>query len=92
MPKRDQIAERMADVVLKRLTTKKVMEVKDEGAARAAIRHVVIENLLAEEKLEADARQLLLDHAKAIRDSSADYRQLFGKVREKLARDRGFIL
>ena len=92
MPRRDQIAERMADAVLKRLTTKKVIEVKDEGAARAAIRHVVIENLLAEEKLDADARQLLLDHAKAIKDSSADYRQLFGKVREKLARDRGFIV
>lgn len=92
MPKRDQIAERMADAVLKRLTTRKVLEVKDEGAARAAIRQVVIENLLAEEKLDVDARQLLLDHAKAIKDSSADYRQLFGKVREKLARDRGFIL
>jgi hypothetical protein len=47
---------------------------------------------VAEEKLDADARQLLLEHAKAIKDSSADYRQLFGKVREKLARDRGFIL
>lgn len=92
MAKRDQIAERMADAVLKRLTTKKVIEVKDESAARAAIRQVVIDNLLAEEKLEADSRQLLLDHAKAIKDSSADYRQLFGKVREKLARDRGFIL
>ena len=92
MPRRDQIAERMADAVLKRLTTRKVIDVKDETAARAAIRHVVIENLLAEEKLDADARQLLLDHAKAIRYSSADYRQLFGKVREKLARDRGFIL
>jgi hypothetical protein len=92
MPRREQIAERMADAVLKRLTVKKVIEVKDEGAARAAIRHVVIENLVAEEKLETDARQLLLDHAKAIKDSSADYRQLFGKVREKLARDRGFIL
>jgi hypothetical protein len=92
MPRRESIAERMADAVLKRLTVKKVIEVKDEGAARAAIRHVVIENLMAEEKLETDARQLLLDHAKAIKDSSADYRQLFGKVREKLARDRGFIL
>jgi hypothetical protein len=92
MPRREQIAERMADAVLKRLTTKKVIEVKDEVAARAAIRHVVLENLVAEEKLEADARQLLLEHAKAIKDSSADYRQLFGKVREKLARDRGFIL
>ena len=92
MPRRESIAERMAAAVLKRLTVKKVIEVKDEVAARAAIRQVVIENLLAEEKLETDARKLLLDHAKAIKDSSADYRQLFGKVREKLARDRGFIL
>ena len=82
----------MADAVLKRLTTKKVVEVKDESAARAAIRHVVLENLLAEEKLDTDARKLLMDHAKMIKDSSADYRQLLGKVREKLARDRGFIL
>jgi hypothetical protein len=92
MPRREQVAERMADAVLKRLTVKKVLEVKDEGAARAAIRHVVLENLLAEDKLETDARKLLLDHAKLIKESSADYRQLFGKVREKLARDRGFIL
>jgi hypothetical protein len=92
MPRREQIAERMADAVLKRLTTRKVIEVKDEGAARAAIRHVVLENLLAEDKLDADARKLLLDHAKMIKESSADYRQLVGKVREKLARDRGFVL
>jgi hypothetical protein len=82
----------MAAAVLKRLTAKKVLEVKDEGMARAAIRHVVLENLVAEDKLETDARKLLLDHAKLIKESSADYRQLFGKVREKLARDRGFIL
>jgi hypothetical protein len=92
MPRREQVAERMADAVLKRLTLKKVIEVKDEGAARAAIRHVVLENLVAEEKLDTDARKLLMDHAKMIKDSSADYRQLLGKVREKLARDRGFIL
>ena len=92
MPRREQVAERMADAVLKRLTTKKVIEVKDEGAARAAIRHVVLENLVAEEKLDTDSRKLLMDHAKMIKDSSADYRQLLGKVREKLARDRGFIL
>jgi hypothetical protein len=27
-----------------------------------------------------------------IKDSAADYRQLFGKVKEKLAKDRGFVL
>lgn len=82
----------MADAVLKRLTTRKVVEVKDDAVARAAVRQVVLNNLAAEEQLDADARQLLLEHAKQIKDSAADYRQLFGKVKEKLARERGFIL
>ena len=33
-----------------------------------------------------------MDHAKQIKDSAADYRQLLTKVKEKLARERGFIL
>ncbi|PYN15758.1 MAG: hypothetical protein DME06_02625 [Candidatus Rokuibacteriota bacterium] len=92
MPRRDEIADRIAGAVLKRLVQKKQVDVKDEPAARAAVRRVILENLQAEERLDADARKLLLDHAKEIRGSSADYRQLLGKVREKLARDRGFIL
>lgn len=92
MSRRDQIAERMAGAVVKRLTARKVVEVKDEAAARAAIRHVVVDNIAAEEKLDADARKLLLEHAKLIKESAADYRQLLGKVKEKLARERGFIL
>jgi hypothetical protein len=82
----------MAGAVVKRLTTRKIMDIKDEPAARAAIRHVVMDNLAAEDALDADARKLLLEHAKMIKDSPVDYRALLGKVREKLARDRGFIL
>jgi hypothetical protein len=92
MSRREEIADRVATQVIKRLTAKKVVEVKDQGAARAAIRQVLVDNLLAEERLDADARKLLMDHAKAIKDSAADYRALFGKVKEKLARERGFIL
>jgi len=92
MPRREEIALRMADAIVRRLTTRKVVEVRDEDVVRAVIRHVVSDNIAAEERLEADARQLLLEHAKMIKDSAADYRQLLGKVKEKLARDRGFIL
>lgn len=92
MPRRDEVAERMADAVLKRLTGRKIVEVKDEPAARAAIKHVLLEDLTTEERIEADARRILLDHAKAIKESAADYRSLLGKVKEKLARERGFIL
>jgi len=82
----------MADAVVRRLAARKIAEIKDEAAARAVVRRVVLDNLAAEEKLEAEARQLLLDHAKQIRDSTADYRQLLAKVKEKLARERGFVL
>ena len=82
----------MADAVVKRLTTRKIVEVKDEAPVREAIRDVVIANIAAEEQLDTDARRLLLDHAKMIKESAADYRQLLGKVKEKLARERGFIL
>jgi hypothetical protein len=97
MSRREEIAERMANAVVKRLTARKMVdtkaaEVRDEHAARTAVRRVVSENIAAEERLEADARQLLLDNAKLIKESAADYRPLLGKVKEKLARDRGFIL
>lgn len=82
----------MAQAIVKRLAARKVVEIKDEAAARAAVRHVLVADLTAEEQLDAAARKLLLDHAKAIRDSAADYRQLLGKVKEKLAREQGFIL
>ncbi|OGL09197.1 MAG: hypothetical protein A3I17_00465 [Candidatus Rokubacteria bacterium RIFCSPLOWO2_02_FULL_72_37] len=92
MPRHQVVAERMADAVVRRLAARKIAEIKDEATARAVVRRVVLDNLAAEEKLEAEARQLLLDHAKQIRDSTADYRQLLAKVKEKLARERGFVL
>ena len=82
----------MATAIVKRLTVRKVVDVKDEAVAIATIRQVILDNLASEDQIDADARKLLLDHAKLIKDSSADDRQLLGKVKEKLARERGFIL
>jgi len=82
----------MAAAIVKRLTVRKVVDVKDEAAAKATIRQVVLDDLASEDRIDADARKLLLEHAKLIKDSSADYRQLLGKVKEKLARERGFVL
>jgi hypothetical protein len=92
MSRREEVANRMAEAILKRLSARRIIECKDEAAARAAVRQLVLDNLALEERVDADARQLLLEHAKAIKDSGAEYRQLLGKVKEKLARERGFIL
>lgn len=92
MRRRDEIATRISEAVLKRLITRRLVEVKDEPRTRAALQKVILENLQAEEQLDADARQLLQTHARDIREQGLDYRQLFGKAKEKLARDRGFVL
>lgn len=92
MSRRKEIAEHVAAAVVKRLTVKKIVDIRDEAAARAAVRQVVDDNLTVEERIEADARQILLTNAKMIKDAGADYRALLGKVKEKLARERGFVL
>lgn len=86
------MAERMADAVLKRLLGRKLVEAKDEGTARQAVRKVLMENLQAEERLDAEARQILMEHTKEIRDTAVDYARLLALVKGKLARERGFIL
>jgi len=92
MARKDELAGRMAEAVIKRLVGRRLIETKDETHARDAVRRILSDNLLAEEKLDVDARALMLDHAKEIRDSASDYRRLFALVKGKLAKDRGFTL
>ena len=89
---RPEIAARLSDAILKRLVTRRLVEVKDEKRARAVLQKVIVDNLEAEDQLETDARRLLQEHARDIREKGLDYRQLFSRAKEKLARDRGFVL
>ena len=89
---REEIAARLGDVVLKRLVTRRFVEIKDEARARAILQRVLVENLAAEDQIDTEARRLLLGYARDIREKGLDYRQLFSRTKEKLARDRGFVL
>lgn len=92
MARRDQIASRMAEAVVKRLVVRKFAEVRDESRARDVVRRILAEDFLAEEKIDADARELMFSHAKEIKDSASDYKRLFTLVKAKLAKERGFTL
>jgi len=92
MTKRDEIAGRMAEAVVKRLVARKLADIKDEARAREVVRQILAENLLAEEKIEAEVTNLLMENAKLIKDSASDYKRLLTLAKTKLARERGFIL
>jgi hypothetical protein len=92
MSRREEIAGRMAEAVVKRLVSRKLADIKDESRAREVVRHILSENFLAEEKIETEVKTLLLDNAKLIKDSASDYNRLFTLAKTKLARERGFTL
>jgi hypothetical protein len=89
---REEIAHRIGDVIAKRLIGRRFIEAKDETRVRQAIQRVIVDNLAAEEALDVEARRILQGYARDIREQGLDYRQLVAKTREKLARDRGFVL
>ena len=89
---REEIAGRIGEAITKRLVGRRFIEAKDETRVRQAIQRVIVENLAAEEQLDVEARRILQAHARDIRDQGLDYRQLLTKAREKLARDKGFVL
>ncbi len=82
----------MAEAVVKRLVARKLADIKDEPRAREVVRHILSENFLAEEKIEAEVKALLLENAKLIKDSASDYKRLFTLAKTKLSRERGFVL
>jgi len=89
---REEIASRIGDVIAKRLVGRRFIEAKDEARVRQALQRVIVENLTVEEQLDVEARRILQGYARDIREKGLDYRQLVTKTREKLARDRGFVL
>jgi hypothetical protein len=92
MPRRDEVAGRMAEAVVKRLVSRKLAEIKDEVRAREVVRHILSENFLAEEKIDAEVTTLLLENAKLIKESASDYKRLHTMAKTRIARERGFIL
>ena len=89
---REEIAARFVGVIVKRLVGRRFVEIKNEARVRAALEKVIIANLEAEDQIDAEARQLLQSYARDIREKGLDYRQLFSRTKEKLARERGFVL
>lgn len=56
------------------------------------IAKVINEDLKTEERIEAQARKVLDEHADAIKGANARYDQMLKRAMQKIARDEGFKL
>ena len=82
----------MAETVVAALVREKLVASDDESRLAGLVENVIVADLEAEERLDEEARELLSQHYEQVRASAANYRELFNKVKAKLAEDRGIIL
>ncbi len=63
-----------------------------KSAIAAKIAAVITDNMLAEDKLNAEVEKILSAHEAEIAKGQMDYRKVFELTKQKLARERGMVL
>ena len=56
------------------------------------ITQIIVEDLMAEDRLEAEVRQIMKSHESELQKGDADFRKMFLMIKKKLAKERGIIL
>jgi hypothetical protein len=87
-----QLVRYMAETVVGELLASKLVEVDNRGRIAGVVENIILADLEREEQLEEEARELLNRHYEQVRASGAEYYELFRKVKEKLAKEKGIIL
>ena len=82
----------MAGETLKKLVESEMIEVKSPDAVVSLLRHAMLDELAVEDKVNEEARQILIQHQDQMRNSGISYQEMFKKVKAQLARDKKLVL
>jgi len=78
--------------LVKRLLAAEMIEARSADTLSLKIRQTMLEELLVEDRLNEEVRQILSQYADEMRRSGASYQEMYKKVKAQLARDRKLIL
>ncbi|HEY7435177.1 MAG TPA: DUF507 family protein [Methylomirabilota bacterium] len=84
--------EYLARKLVKTLTRGGHIEVESEAAVAEGVAAVITEELLVEDKLNEEVREVLLQHSSEMQRSNITYAEMFKMVKKKLAKEKGVIL
>ncbi len=86
----------MAAETLKKLVEAEMIEVKADAKANEGVvsllRRAMLDELAVEDKINDEAREILIQHQDQMRTSGISYQEMFKKVKAQLARDRKLVL
>ena len=88
-----ELIKHIADAIAANLEAKGLAEYEvSKDVIAALIADVIFANMQDEDKLSKDVEKLLVAHEAEIAKENMDYRKVFELTKQKLAKDRGFVL
>jgi hypothetical protein len=84
--------EYIARKIVKTLSAEGKLEIDSEARVVEAIGRVITDELMVEDRLNEEVREVLIQHASEMERSNITYTEMFKMVKKKLAREKGIIL
>jgi hypothetical protein len=84
--------EFIAHRITKDLIERGFIEADDPTKLREEFVRLVTDELMIEDKLNDEVREILTQHAEEMRRTNVEYREMFKMIKKKLARERKIIL
>lgn len=78
--------------IVKTLSAEGKLQMDSDARVVEAIGKVITEELMVEDKLNEEVREVLIQHASEMERSNITYTEMFKMVKKKLAREKGIIL
>ena len=88
---RDLVSHMAADIV-KKLHEGELVEVKNAAQVTQRVRYAMVDEITVEDRINEEARQILIQHQEQMRNSGISYQDMFKKVKAQLARDKKLVL
>ena len=90
---RKEMIERIARRVVGRLVRREMIsEDSNEEVLRTRIAHVIEADLMVEDRLNDEVKEILRDFEDEMDKGNVDYSRMFTMVKTKLARERNLVL
>ena len=90
---RREMIEYLSRKIVETLVEKEMIELEtDKEKLQGRINQLITEDLLVEDKLNEEVRELLRKHMEEVYKGDVDYSKMFNMIKNKLVKERGLIL
>ena len=82
----------VSEKIIKRLIDKGLVEFTEAAAAQALVEQIITDDLMVEDHLNDEVRNILSQHADEMQSKGMEYHRMFSLVKARLAKKRNLIL